>query len=359
MWSKQWKTLIGFLLGLGVVVTLVKPALPQIPSFNLIIALAPPSQVKLQKPHWSTFQRAFIGSVLRGEDRLLVGRNAKVEVFCSNWTKWIAPKGRVSTVNEGCPSPGGGRIIESDDDTGDTRAVNNPNTPYLLSPRNTSLLNNRPTLRWHPVESAETYSVRVRGQASDVDWTTKTKETEIVYSGEQPLPPGYYWLMVETDNGQRSRDEGVFGFTVLDTKKATTLLNEVKELQQKQLSEEAKTLALAHFYFSEDLKHDAIELLENSIKDGNQLVATYQLLGDTYKKVGLNRLAKELYLKGLELAQSVSDLNSQAEIQKRLVIITSIIDSKEEALQWLEKAQVSYRALGDESEVRQLQQQRI
>ena len=358
MWSKQWKTLIAFALGLGVAVPFVKPALPQIRSFNLIIALAPPGQVKFQKPNWSNFQPASIGNVLRGEDRLLVGANAKVEVFCSNWTKWIAPKGRVSTVNEGCPSPGGGRIIESDDDTGDTRATNNPNIPYLLSPRNTSLLDNRPTLSWHPVEGAETYSVRVLGQASDLDWTTKTKETEIVYSGEQPLPPGYYWLMVETDNGQRSREEGTFGFTVLDKKKATTLLNEVKELQQKQLSDEAKTLALAHFYFSQELRADAIDILENSIKDGNNLVATYQLLGHSYKQVGLNRLAKERYLKGLELAQSVSDLNSQAEIQKRLVTITSIIDSKEEALQWLEKAQVSYRALGDESEVRQLEQKR-
>ncbi|NEP34639.1 MAG: hypothetical protein F6K38_25340 [Moorea sp. SIO3B2] len=72
--------------------------------------------------------------------------------------------------------------------------------------------------------------------------------------------------------------------------------------------------------------------------------------------MGLNRLAKERYLKGLELAKAASDLNSQAEIQKSLVIITLILDSKEEALQWLEQAQVSYRALGDESEVRELEQ---
>ncbi|NEQ89056.1 MAG: tetratricopeptide repeat protein, partial [Moorea sp. SIO2I5] len=84
--------------------------------------------------------------------------------------------------------------------------------------------------------------------------------------------------------------------------------------------------------------------------------ATYQLLGDTYTEVGLNRLAKERYLKGLELAQATSDLNSQAQIQKRLVIISLILDSKDEALQWLEQAQVSYRALGDESEVRQLEE---
>ncbi|NEO92393.1 MAG: tetratricopeptide repeat protein [Moorea sp. SIO3G5] len=358
MWSKQSKTLIAFALGLGVAVTFIKPALPQIPRFNLIIALGSPGEVKFQKPDWSNFQPASIGDVLRGDYRLLVGSNATVEVLCSNWTTWKPERGKTSMVNEGCPATGGSRIIHSEDYTGDTRGRNNQNIPYLLSPRNTSLLDNRPTLRWHQVEGAESYSVRIRGQASDLDWKTDTRETKIVYSGEQPLPPGYYWLIVETDNGQRSIEEGVFGFRILDKKKATTLLKEVEELQQKQLSEEANSLALAHFYLSEDLKYDAIDILEQSIKDGNNLVATYQLLGDTYTQVGLNRLAKERYLKGLELAQAASDLNSQAEIQKSLVIITLIIDSKEEALQWLEQAQVSYRALGDQSKVRQLEQQK-
>ncbi|NEO07376.1 MULTISPECIES: hypothetical protein [unclassified Moorena] len=356
MWSKQSKTLIAFALGLGVAVTFIKPALPQIPRFNLIIALGPPGEVKFQKPDWSNFQPASIGDVLRGDYQLLVGSNATVEVLCSNWTTWKPEPGRTSTVNEGCPTAGDSRIIHSEDYTAPTRVANNQNIPYLLSPRNTSLLDNRPTLRWHQVEGAESYSVRIRGQGLDLDWKTHSRETEILYSGEQPLPPGYYWLIVETDNGKRSIEEGVFGFRVLDKKKATTLLKEVEELQQKQLSEEAKTLAIAHFYLSEDLKYDAIDILEQSIKEGKTLVATYQLLGDTYTEVGLNRLAKERYLKGLELAKAASDLNSQAEIQKSLVTISLIIDSKEEALQWLEKAQVSYRALGDESEVRQLEE---
>ncbi|NEO77794.1 hypothetical protein [Moorena sp. SIO4G3] len=358
MWSKQWKTLIAFALGLGVAVPFVKPALPQIRSFNLIIALAPPGQVKFQKPNWSNFQPASIGNVLRGEDRLLVDSNATVEVLCSNWTTWKPEPGKTSIVNEGCPTAGDSRIIHSEDYTASTRAANNQKIPYLLSPRNTSLLDNRPTLRWHQVEGAESYSVRIRGLASDLDWKTYTRETEILYSGEQPLAPGYYWLIVETDKGKRSIEEGVLGFRILDEKKANTLLKEVEELQQKQLSEKANTLALAHFYLSKDLKYDAIDILEQSIKDGNTLVATYQLLGDAYTEVALNRLAKERYLKGLELAQAASNLNSQAEIQKRLVIITLILDSKDEALQWLEKAQVSYRALGDESEVRQLEQQK-
>ncbi|NET82947.1 MAG: tetratricopeptide repeat protein [Moorea sp. SIO1F2] len=356
MWSKQWKTLIAFALGLGVTVPFIKPALPQIPRFNLIIALAPPGEVKFQKPNWSNFQPASIGNLLRGDYQLLVGSNATVEVLCSNWTTWKPEPGRTSTVNEGCPTAGDSIIIHSEDYTAPTRAANNQNIPYLLSPRNTSLLDNRPTLRWHQVEGAERYSVRIRGQGLDLDWKTYTRETEILYSGEQPLAPGYYSLIVETDKGKRSIEEGEFGFRVLDEKKATTLLKEVEELQQKQLSEEANSLALAHFYLREDLKYNAIDILEQSIKDGNTLVATYQLLGDTYTEVGLNRLAKERYLKGLELAKAASDLNSQAEIQKSLVTISLIIDSKEEALQWLEKAQVSYRALGDESKVNQLEE---
>lgn len=358
MWSKKWRTIIAFVLGLFMAVTLFKPALPQTSSLGIVIALAPPGQVTFKKPNRSNFQPAFIGRVLKGEDKLRVGSNARAIILCSNWTKWIAPQGRISTVSEGCPSTGKGRITSSEDYTGDTRGANDPNIPYILSPRKTSLINNRPTLRWHPVEGAQSYSVRVFGLESGIDWEIDTKETQIVYSGEQPLPPDYYWLSVETDKGQSSEEEYKIVFAVLSEEKAISILKEVEELQQQQLNEEAKSLALAHFYLTEDLKADAIELLEKSIVEDNQLVATYQLLGDIYKQIGLNKLAKERYLKGLELAQIESDLNSQAAIQKNLVTITLIIDGKDEALEWLEQAQISYEALGDESEVRQLEEQK-
>ena len=359
MQFKQGKKFIAFFLGLIMVVVLAKPAQPQVPSLSFISVLVPAGQVKFKKSHWSDFQPAFVGSILRSDDSLLVGSEAIVEVLCSNLSTWIPQPGRTSIVSEGCPSNGVNRFNSSNDGTPSERAVNNPNVPYIISPRDTKIRELRPTFKWNSVEGAERYTVRIIGTTSDVNWTTETSATEIVYSGESPLQPGsYYWLIVRSDNGFLSNSEGVFGFRLLDEEQEEALSEDIDELSNKQLEEEANALVLAHTYYSEGLEKDAIEVLEATIEEGKALVATYQLLGDIYKDVGLNRLAKERYLTGLELARAASDLTSQAEMEKSLVFVTSIIEGKEEAWKWLDKALVSYRAIGDEVEVGKLEEKR-
>ena len=353
MWSKKWRTLIAFVLGLSLVVALIRPVHPRLFSSGMIIGLNPQGQVKLKRSSWQAFKPAFIGHVLKGNDQLLVARDAAAKVLCSNWTKWTPPVGRTSIVNRGCNSTSRGNIVISPDSTPPPRATNNKKIPYLLSPRQTSLLNNQPILRWNKVEGVDNYRVRVIGP--QVNWKTETSETEILYPEEQPLQPGsYYWLIVETDQGISSLDEGVFGFTVLDEEKVTEISIEKDKLPQQKLSGESEVLALAHFYRSQELNADAIELLEREVSDGSQSVAVYQLLGDIYQQVGLNRLARKSYLTGEELAQAAADLDSQATMQWGLVITNEIIGNKDEALQWIKQGLESYQVLGDESKVDQL-----
>ncbi len=116
-------------------------------------------------------------------------------------------------------------------------------------------------------------------------------------------------------------------------------------------------MALAHLYRGNDLQAEAIELLEGLVKGGSQTVAVYRLLGDIYQQGGLSRLAKERYLKALELA-GAGNVEGQAAIQAELGEADYALGNEDKAVQWLEKATAGYEALGDESQVQELEQRR-
>ncbi|MBP0022608.1 MAG: hypothetical protein J7540_01210 [Roseofilum sp. SID2] len=356
---KLWRKWVPLLLGVALMVVLAQPAQPQIPNLNFITSLVPVGEVKFKKASWPKFQPASIGSILGSEDHLLVGSQAMVEVLCSNLSTWRPQSGKTSIVSEGCPATGRTRFNRSTDRTPPARAINNPKVPYIISPRDTKIREGRLTLKWNAVEGVNRYTVSLLGAISDFNWTEETSVTEIVYPGNPPLEPGaYYWLTVEAENGFSSTSEGVFGFRLLNQEQEVALAQEIEELSQKQLGKEANDLALAYLYYNQGLKQEAIDQLEQSLEQGNTLVATYELLGSIYQEVGLLRRAKERYLGGLARAKATSDIVYQAEIEKGLMWVTRVIDGREEAIGWLEKALRSYEAIGDAAEIRQLEEER-
>ncbi|MFM7478624.1 MAG: tetratricopeptide repeat protein, partial [Microcystis aeruginosa] len=235
--------------------------------------------------------------------------------------------------------------------TGNTEKVL-ANLPYLITPRQTNILTNRPPLRWNAVPGATNYTIKIDG----VNWKTQTNKTEIVYPGEPLLEAGKrYRVTIEADNGASSRrdDENV-GFTVLDEQTQKTVLDAVKTVQQQQLSPEEAGLVLAHIYRGYGLYGDAVEVLERLVKQNSQVATVYQLLGDTYLKIGLPQLAKNPYDKALKLAKNTQNLSGQAEIQAGLGTAYRLLGNKNEAIQWLTKAKNSYNQLGDTSQVQEL-----
>ena len=80
--------------------------------------------------------------------------------------------------------------------------------PYIISPRRTYLLKDRPSFRWNRVEGATHYIVSLL----EIDeaagtfrklWSQSTPETAIDYPADVPslTPEAEYLLMVETDTG--------------------------------------------------------------------------------------------------------------------------------------------------------------
>lgn len=355
MMQKSWKskTLSITIIALTLT-TLATPGLTQ--QEGLIFISEIKGNVKIKRLNWQSDQPLYGGELLSASDKLRLGKGASVKVICDNLQVWNLNSQGEFEVAKGCPSSTRQVLKRPDAKTSFTRAGNDPTIPYFISPRNSAILTRQPTLRWHPVADATSYQVRVSGPG--VDWTIKVSQSEVVYSGNQPLKPEFrYRVIVTASDGASNEDKDNSGFTVLSDADTQLVKAEIVQLQQQRLNNESKTLVLAHLYRSNNLNADAIELLEELAKKESKITAIYQLLGSIYQQIGLPELARERYLTALKLAKAENNLVAQATIQANLGEVDITLDQLKQALQWFQNAQSSYRALGDKEKVREMQQQ--
>lgn len=312
--------------------------------------------VQLKRQGWSDYRQTSVGAQLCLGD-LLRSEGATVVVQCadSNRTRWTVPDRVTSGVAKGCPPPAEpiytpfGPIPPTRSETLASRGI-----PYIISPRRTLLLNAQPLLRWNAVPDAKSYTVRIRGEASD--WVKPdVSGTEVVYSGERPLKPGvYYSLIVETDTGRSSVAEGVpVGFQLLDDKEREQVQTAVDQLANENLDEEDLALSKVDLYIKYDLKAEAIATLEALVTKGNQTAAVYRTLGELYWQVGLPTLAESPYLKAIELA-SAKDIEGQAEAAIGLGKVYIALEQTDKATSYINKALTLYEGLGDLQRVSEL-----
>jgi hypothetical protein len=323
-------------------------------SMGVNILIVKKGEVKVKKENWKAFQKASTGSLLRPNDYLQMGSNASALLLCSNTKRWEPTAGKQFRVSEGCPRGTASRPPNVA--RAQTRTGNEP-IPYIISPRNTELLSDRPLLKWNPVSGATRYQVQLEG--GGLDWQTETKETQVLYGGQEPLKSGVkYLLTVTTDKGVSSRQEvgANLMFGLMATEKAKVVQEEATNLKKQGLSPEAETLALAYLYEANNLKAEAIALLQPLSQQKSQNRVVYSLLGDLLLQTGLNQQAQQAYQQALALAQKSGDQEGEAEAQSGLGEANFGLKNEDEALSWLKKAQASYAVLGDESQVKVLAQ---
>jgi hypothetical protein len=236
------------------------------------------------------------------------------------------------------------------DDTSPSRGVTDPTLPYLISPRNTAILESQPLLRWHPIPGVTRYRVEVG--ANGQTWTEEVGETQVVYAGE-PLKPGFrYWVTVTADNGTSTKGKDDVGFTVLGEDEAQEATAEIARLEGQLLTEET-AFEWVEVYTQHGLYADAIEVLERQVRSGNRTLDVCGALGDLYRWVGLDALAVERYEMALE--QAARNRWEQAGLQVDLGDVNYVSGKLEEAVRWYEEALASYQALGETERVRELQ----
>jgi tetratricopeptide (TPR) repeat protein len=237
--------------------------------------------------------------------------------------------------------------------TGDPRDPSLANIPYLISPRHTLLLSNKPKLRWNSPLGVKQYTASlVKGDKTI--WQTTTEQNETIYAGEPKLEPGVeYLLIITADNGKSSQDEEASqqGFRLLPTPEVGI----VKAiLDNQELTDKNKALATAYIYSGFGLKAEAIDTLEKIIASGIKEAALYKKLGELYSETGVNMEAELNYLQAVQLAIAARDIPEQAHISTALGELYVEIGDEKEAIKWFNQARDSHKTLGNTQRIKEL-----
>lgn len=353
---------------------LVGSAIASLPAAAQHRIIEATGSVELRRSGWSDFHPTNTGAVLYYGDLVWPTANTRLVILCDNSTTWRVPAGVPSGVSNGCSSR---PYLTSRGLRGDRAGlsmlspVSNPietQVPYIISPRRTWLMSDRPALIWNPVPGVETYRVRLQGP--DLTWETTVNEAQVIYDGETPLDSGVtYLLTVETPDGrsawseqaseqlnQLHQDRGFLyrddasqitglGFSVLPALDVEAVQQAIAEIQSENLPEEAEALAIADLYIQYELFADAISGLEALVESGSQTAVVYSTLGKLYGYVGVNALAIERYQTAVDVAKTAGDLENQILAQAELAQIHALMDNAAEAEQLLNHALVSYARL--------------
>jgi len=340
---------------------------------NSFLAIAKPTQANLIRPKHrlvkptgrverkregaSRFNRITDNTELYPGDLLRPASGVRVRVLCNNGRTVPVAAGVTTGVNAICPPP---RIRSR------RRAIVRPRLvslyiPYIISPRATLLLSDKPTLRWHDATDANSFTVTVRGRG--LNWTEEFSREqvcqddicEVVYPGEPPLQPGVsYKLVIEADTNSSSTEDttGGLGFKLIDPDEAEEVQAIAQRIREQDLSNEVKALALADLYAEYDLIAEAIETLEE-LKQEEKTAQVYRLLGELYRRIGLILEAEVQYLEAVRLA--AENREELAAAKAGLGEVRYRRGAREEGVALLEEAKAIYQELGDLQRVSELE----
>jgi hypothetical protein len=318
--------------------------------------------VNVKRAGRSEFVPGMFGMVLRRGDLLRLDTGAQAKVACADLTLADASSGTGSVPCKAETS------IISDPSTGSRVTAARSNTPadipIIISPRRTRLLNQRPLLRWTPIQGVDTYTVSV--QAGSTLWSGTVKGvSQVQYPADAPaLTPGQAYKVVVIGGGRSSEDKLVpdLGFSIATADETNEIKAAETRIKSLGLSDGATQFLTAVLYATrksevrDNFNAEAIERLE-SLSTSLREPAVQRMLGDLYLKVGLLTLAEERYTQANDLSKKVNDIDGQATELQTLGTIYELLGNKDEAIKRLQDAIAWYQKLGDANAVSQLQEQ--
>lgn len=320
--------------------------IPAVPGYHLLVVAD--GTVFLKRQGWQKYFPASFGTALYRGDLLKPAMDSKAVVLCDNLETWNVSAGEPAGVTNVCSNPTEPVLIRGESRISNTRGGNDPSIPYILSPRSTKLSSSTPILKWNSVAGAEKYFVSITGR--EFDWRFETDQVSMEYPGDPPLQSGVTYLVkVQADNGSRSDAEGApgLGFELLSPEEISQVNMKIERIKALGLTGKAEAFVIAQLYLGYGLRSEAIQILEEQIKQNNQEAAIYKMLGDIYRQVSLNLLAKESYLRAGEMANQSGDRPIYAQIHAGLAEVLLSLGQEEAAKSAFEQASDAYRELGD------------
>ena len=295
-------------------------------------------------------------------DLLITGPNAWVQIQCDRSNRiWTMHSNLRRGIASGCPQRRGPIRLGRQNDT--TPGGNDSSVPYVISPRGGTVLNSLFTVQWNPVPDAMCYTVQIAAQSMERPiWEADVCNTSVEYPGTPALLEAeHYFIIVESDTGQSSQfDEGAgteeYFFELLTSYEIEDVQGAIATIDNLGLPTENQAFALAQIYIDEALYVDAIHTLEQLVTANDNSILAYQILGDLYRKVGLNLLAESRYEQAIALASIEGNIEAQAQAQAGLVEVKIMLGQTDAAIELLEQAQIAYEILQDTERAEELKQ---
>src|SRR5262245_4672348 len=329
---------------------------------NLLITVQ--GNVWLSRTTWAGYHPTMFGTTLQPGDLLQLKPGSKAEVLCADLTTiWRIPPGRSSLI-EGCaelPEPAlkrGRELIIA------TRGMDTLQGPYVISPTNTKVLPDRLLLHWQGVPGASTYLVRIvsTSRSEEVVWEQEVSNTQLLYTGP-PLKPQrvYNYKVTVNDRSGRKASEGL-GFTPRMDDEVARVMAARRKLEALPLPREAQTLALTYLYMGYELRAEAMQTLLEAMAKGRShtvpyTIATYTMLGRLAWEMLLPYEAEQYYTQASRLVEKTPNIEGQAAIQEGLGYVYKALKDAIKAKVWFERAQASYRHLGDKQRLNEIAEQ--
>lgn len=281
------------------------------------------------------------GKLLYSDDTLQPKSGANIVALCyASGDIWNVPSGNVLRVSDRC-QPVSQKIECTKDGCygdGGRSPLTNPNTPRIISPYDTALLNDKPSLSWFTIQATNNYNLSLTDvtglepkQETSVNNPSKTAEGEIRidYPFERPLQPGSrYKLLVEgkIESAGNRAAPGEARFKMLSREEIDRVRDIVDKINKLNLPTEQKILLdLSSVYSAKHLVYEMREILEQMAKDGNQTPQIYRSLGDIYSKQGLLDLAKRRYEQAVNLATAQRDNNELEAARSALERVNDVL----------------------------------
>jgi tetratricopeptide (TPR) repeat protein len=309
--------------------------------------------IHLRREGWNDFLPAGFGAQVEPGDLLRVDDGGLASVFCGSDASW--DESLVALVADGlehgvpCQS---GRPPRPWTDVAALRGASEREVPYIIAPRNTALREDQPTLYWHKMESAETYTVSLIGEDMLDRQPVETDSGEIPWPNAwPPLEPGANYVLV-VDAGERKSNDGNeanvgLGFWRL-TEAEIERIQALEDLIRAQnLNPQGTDLLLAELFQANNLRAEATQLLQSAINAQPSPVLRLKY-GRVQLDIGLASEAIEAFNQALGTAKTAGQLDVAAESLIGLGLGFRMLGDEDKAARYFKEAASVFQQIGDQ-----------
>jgi hypothetical protein len=318
--------------------------------------------ISLRRIGWSGFYPIGFGTPLKQGDLVRVAEGGYAGVFCGDASLWQAGSLELPADDQehGIPCQAG-KPPRPWPDVAALRGESGGEVPYVISPRNTALINPTPPLEWHPLSGVNDYTLSILSDDGIERTPFSTNGNESVWPEDwSPLEAHATYVLIVEGNGVQS-DQGNethsgLGFWLLDPEVAEDVTQQSNQLAKLVLNEPAKKLLVAELYLNHQLRSEAVQTLE-VIASGSQDSAIWLIVGKGYLELGLPVESIQAFGQALKIAQDRGEAEAQASAHFGLGLALDLYNDAEEAQSHFQEALGLFNQIGDKEQAVEVERQ--